>query len=338
MEQRAAVLSSGIWRIRDVVSESTGYTPVKPPKFFASLRNPNFDFVVGWGRKPTAEGARKLAQQTGKPYVALEDGFIRSLSAGDREPPLSLVIDRTGVYYDATRPSDLEALIATSARRRGKAQLQRARDGIALLRDNALSKYNNGPFYSAAEMGLGRKPAGGRILIVDQTFGDGAIEYGLANEQSFIDMLEIARRENPRAQIIVKTHPEVISGHKKGYLTGRCDDDVVTIDYPVNPWSLIKQVDQVYVVTSQFGFEALLAGKKVTCFGAPFYAGWGLTDDRVPIPRRNARPNIEQVFAAVYFDYARYVCPDRGKEITFEEAVAHLVRRREAYFAAGAAE
>ena len=37
------------------------------------------------------------------------------------------------------------------------------------------------------------------------------------------------------------------------------------------------------------GFEALLWGKPVRCFGMPFYAGWGLTRDELPAPAR-ARP------------------------------------------------
>ena len=42
-----------------------------------------------------------------------------------------------------------------------------------------------------------------------------------------------------------------------------------------------RPVDAVYVVTSTMGFEALLVGKPVTTFGVPWYAGWGVTDDRV---------------------------------------------------------
>jgi capsular polysaccharide export protein len=96
----------------------------------------------------------------------------------------------------------------------------------------------------------------------------------------------------------------------------------------VNPWSLIELVDTVYVVTSQFGLEALMAGKRVVCFGVPFYAGWGLTDDRQPMERRQARPTIEQLFAAVYFDYSRYISPETKREVSFEDAVAWIDRQR----------
>ncbi len=96
----------------------------------------------------------------------------------------------------------------------------------------------------------------------------------------------------------------------------------------VNPWSLIEAVDKVYVVTSQMGLEGLLARREVVCFGAPFYAGWGLTDDRVAILRRKARPSLEQLFAAIYFDYSRYISPETCREISFEAAVDWLILRK----------
>ena len=40
------------------------------------------------------------------------------------------------------------------------------------------------------------------------------------------------------------------------------------------PLSFVEAFDEVYVATSQMGFEALLMGKVVHTFGAPFYAGW----------------------------------------------------------------
>ena len=49
-------------------------------------------------------------------------------------------------------------------------------------------------------------------------------------------------------------------------------------------------VDEVHVNSSLAGFEALLRGTKVSTYGVPFYAGWGLTEDHGPIPaRRTAR-------------------------------------------------
>src|SRR2546429_5828441 len=44
--------------------------------------------------------------------IRVEDGFLRSVGLGaELARPVSWVLDRTGIYYDATRPSDLEQLL-----------------------------------------------------------------------------------------------------------------------------------------------------------------------------------------------------------------------------------
>ena len=62
-----------------------------------------------WGHKPTADRARRYTAEHGLPYIAVEDGFLRLGCEGVE--PLSLVVDHSGIYYDATGPSDLENLL-----------------------------------------------------------------------------------------------------------------------------------------------------------------------------------------------------------------------------------
>ena len=63
-------------------------------------------------------------------------------------------------------------------------------------------------------------------------------------------------------------------------------------------------------MTSLLGFEALIRGIPVTCLGAPFYAGWGLTRDLGPIPaRRSARPTLDHLIHATLISYPRYWDP-----------------------------
>ncbi len=69
------------------------------------------------------------------------------------------------------------------------------------------------------------------------------------------------------AEIWVKVHPDVLEGKKTGYFADlRATQRVRLIAENVSPQSLLRHVSRVYVVTSQYGFEALLAGKPVTCF------------------------------------------------------------------------
>ena len=56
--------------------------------------------VVGWGVRQTTEHARQFALKNNLPFVALEDGFLRSFRSGQSVPPLSIVVDESGVYYD----------------------------------------------------------------------------------------------------------------------------------------------------------------------------------------------------------------------------------------------
>ena len=70
--------------------------------------------VVGWGLKRKSLEAVDYARRVGLPYLALEDGFLRSVGLGNTTPPLSLIVDDVGVYFDASRPSKLEALITAA--------------------------------------------------------------------------------------------------------------------------------------------------------------------------------------------------------------------------------
>ena len=78
-------------------------------------------------------------------------------------------------------------------------------------------------------------------------------------------------------------------------------------------------------MTSLLGFEALIRDVSVSCYGAPFYAGWGLTDDRMAMPeRRKARPTQTQLIHACLIDYPRYHDPQTGLACPVEVVVDRL--------------
>ncbi|ERL52359.1 capsular polysaccharide biosynthesis protein [Halomonas huangheensis] len=265
------------------------------------------DAILGWGCRPTTQRSRHWAERTGRPYIALEDGFVRAWgTAAQGYASHSLVVDRQGVYYDATRPSDLESLIAEEdflPDEEAHATLLMSR-----LRELRLSKYNHAPDNAFP---LASRP---RVLVVDQTRDDASIRYGMANADSFQNMLQTALDEHPEAEILVKLHPEVIAGTKAGHLAQAAEHPrcrIIADD--INPWALLDGVEAVHVVTSQLGFEALLAGLPVTCHGMPFYAGWGLTQDRLHCPRRSRRATLNWLFTAAYLRYTRYVNPYTGE-------------------------
>jgi len=291
---------------------------------------PDLDAVAGWGEKRNTQLARAWARMFRVPYWRVEDGFIRSVGLGvTGDPPLSIVLDDVGIYYDARLPSRLEQMLA-STEPDDPALIARARTAIERIVANGISKYNAAP-PGPIDLGPPRK----RVLVVDQTFGDLAIECGLADASAFDRMLAAARAEHPDAEILVKTHPDVLAGKKRGYLERAAGPNVRLWAAPATPAALISQVDHVYVVSSLLGFEAVLAGKPVSCFGVPWYAGWGLTDDRATsapataaFARRGGPRTREQLVATAYFRYARYIDPDTGAPCELERVLEHLELQR----------
>lgn len=316
------IYSSGICQIPHLaVFLGEAYTKL-------STFSPLYDEVSAiavWGARPSAQRPVAEAKKVGLPVLRLEDGFTRSLGLGvNGAPPLSIVIDDLGIYYDASQPSRLEKLIQHEAV--DSTLREDALRAIAFIVDNDLSKYNHAPPFTEDH------PAGA-VLVIDQTYGDVSVTMGGATEIQFASMLTCAKEEHPNSEIWVKTHPDVLTGKKKGYFSTLTDDPRIRlITEDVSPQSLMRQVTTVYTVTSQYGIEALMAGKKVVCFGMPWYAGWGLTDDRHPqaheLASRRGHAPLTALVSAAWLRYSRYIHPHTGKSATLFEVLAYLQRNR----------
>ena len=293
---------------------------------FLKRKQADFFYLYGSGIDIFKHWLLCDAKRYGIPKVFIEDGFIRSIDLPFAEPGVSLLIDDVSIYYDARRPSRLENLL-NSDRTLSDEQLKRARSLIGKIRETKITKYNLAPIF---EPQIGREGVE-KVLVVDQAYQDFSIPFGLASDESFEEMLACAIQENPDADIIVKTHPEAFRGGRKGYFTGtKREGNVYPFTDPICPLSLLEYVDKVYCVTTQMGFEALMCGKQVTCFGAPFYSGWGLTDDRVECSRRTKKRSIEEVFHFAYIEYSKYMNPNSGALCEIEEAIDYLLQKRDA--------
>jgi capsular polysaccharide export protein len=318
---KIGILSKGIQAIPNLQSFFKGEVVFNPSEHVEEL-----SYIAGWGMKPSAQKALALSKKYNIPYLALEDGFLRSIGLGvDGAPPFSICFDDVGIYYDATRPSRLENILNNTGWESEKL-LKDAEKAMELIRNHYLSKYNHAPMINPDIFKNNGKE---RVLVVDQTLGDMSISLGLADQNRFKEMYLKAKQDNPNADIYLKTHPDVISGKKVGNLTAKdVDDNAIFIYDDCNPLSLLEHVDKVYVVTSQLGFEALLLGKEVHCFGMPFYAGWGLTIDQLKLERRRRNRTLTEVFAAAYLIYPRYINPETGLPGTIFDVIEYLAAHR----------
>ena len=297
-------------------------------------QNPNF-FYLG-GIYPSREHTKVIAEalkNNSKIYI-FEDCFLRSIFSHvyDVEPKykksIGYTIDDITHYIDSSLSSRLERMLNDKNLIITEEQKQRARLCIDKILTTHLSKYNNQPIF---EPKIGREGVK-KILVVDQSFGDWSIIKGGGSEEVFKNMLQKAIDENPDSDIIVKTHPDTMSGNRGGYYTGlKQHDNIYPMTEPINPISLIKYCDKVYVCTTQLGFEALMCGKEVHTFGIPFYSGWGLTIDEQQCDRRTNKRTLEEVFYISYIMYSHYVNPDKKCRCEIEEAMEYLLKLRDEY-------
>ena len=228
---------------------------------------------------------------------------------------MSLVVDDLGIYYDPKHPSRLEALIAKRASLRAD-QRDRAEAIIRTLKKAGLSKYNLG----AVPPDL---PVGHRILVPGQVEDDASILTGTTDITTNRALLEETRNQNPDAVILYKPHPDVEAGLRPGALDARDLADMVLTD--TDPAALLDHVQEVWTMTSLLGFEALLRGVSVTTLGAPFYAGWSLTQDLGAVPaRRRHDVSLESLVHATLIDYPRYFDPVTGNPCPVEVVIDRL--------------
>ncbi|WP_171099927.1 capsular polysaccharide biosynthesis protein [Ruegeria sp. HKCCD7255] len=265
------------------------------------------DWVGVWGNSPTAHRGLGMAQKHEAPVLSVEDAFLRSLHPGrGGEPPLGLLLDRSGVHFDPSTPSDLEQLLVNEPLD-DTALLNRARGAMARMQELQLSKYS--AFDNDTAL-----PEPGYVLVVDQTRDDASVTANRGTRARFLEMLVMAQEENPGAQVVIKTHPETSAGHRPGFFTAEDENQRISLlETPASPWALLEGAVGVYTLSSQLGFEAILAGHKPRVFGQPFYSGWGLTQDEDPLPRRQRSLTRAQLFAAAMILYPTWYDPYRDQ-------------------------
>jgi capsular polysaccharide export protein len=311
-------------RMAEFLDSSSG-----PPRFLqraseaVKLARDGGGSIAVWGpREP--QGLREAAAAANVPLIQIEDGFLRSVGLGsDFTPAASIVVDARGIYYDPSRPSDLEHILNETIFDAGL--LQRAAKLTELVVVAGITKYNTGkPAPSLAHAGDRR-----RIFVPGQVEDDRSVQLGGCEVKTNLDLLQRVRLANPDAFIVYKPHPDVDAGHRGGAVPAAAArnfaDQVVR---GVSSAELIAATDEVHTMTSLAGFEALLRRRRVVVYGRPFYAGWGLTHDLSEQWRRQRRLTLEELVAGVLILYPRYMDPVSRLPCTPEQLIDRLADRQ----------
>ncbi len=309
------------FRKRAIVRRFIGNVTVRFIRARHAKYLPSGSALLLWGSHPLPAGLTSDVQ-----VIRMEDGFLRSVGLGaDLVHPVSWVIDQRGIYYDATQPSDLEYLLQTTEFT--DELLERAHSLRRRIVESGLTKYNVGS-------GNWQRPSLAKrvILVPGQVETDASIQFGAPGIVSNMGLLQAVRAANPDAYVVYKPHPDVVAGLRakgQGESAARhCCDEVVT---DIAMGEILPAVDEVHVLTSLAGFEALLRAKPVTCYGQPFYAGWGLTKDVIPVARRTRHLSLNALAAGTLILYPVYISRGvAGCFATPEQALDDLLTWRAA--------
>lgn len=268
-----------------------------------------------WGRRQEVPDGRKGN------FSRVEDGFLRSRGLGAAfNFPYSWVVDGSGIYYDASRSSDLEKMLNAGF---AQDEMAQAEGLLKHLRESRLTKYNlaGEGIYLDANQVNGRKI----VLVPGQVELDASIEYGSPKIKTNGQLLKAVRESEPEAFIIYKVHPDLVAEVRHGELLP--DDYKNLCDRVVTSGNIIDWLDicdEVHTMTSTTGFEALIHQVPVVTYGLPFYAGWGLTKDQLRCERRTRKLSLQELVAGALIRYPRYLNPDT-REFTTALKVAQLL-------------
>jgi glycosyltransferase involved in cell wall biosynthesis/tetratricopeptide (TPR) repeat protein len=291
------------------------------------------DVFIAWAAsKHPANGiASRLAKATGKPLLCVDYGFIGPHGAAPRKAPWpSITVWPDSFHFDTTQSSFLENLLNSDDYRPDAEQLARAQDCIARITRHRITSRNDLTLTEPRDHfpDDGRK----RVLLLDQPLNDPSVNLGMACGLTFERMLAAALAlpdHEVLVQILTKPGDDVQASHLGSLITSSLPPNVTLIHSVTNPYRLFDLADKIFTSTAHAGFEALMVGKEVHCFGAPFYAGWGLTHDHTVVPRRKRRRSLTDIFHLAYIAHSRYFVPDHGPA-EIEELLDHLITEQPA--------
>ena len=293
------------WKARQINRYLNGLSDIKIvpfKKYKQSMKN-----VLVWGKSNNP--FNKFTNINN--FISVEDGFIRSVGlGGDLFRPMSLLFDKKGIHYDFSNPSDLEELL--QKRIVNEQELKRSKELIKGIKIKEISKYNLK--YKKSLFSKNKAQNKKIILVLGQVETDNSIIYGVPKntiKKTNYSLVCRVRADYPNYYIIYKPHPDLEQGLRS---KGLEEDFIKNVADSIANKTAIKDLfeisDRVAVFTSLGGFEALIRELPVTCYGLPFYAGWGLTEDKFIVDpvtkRRRRRLSLEEMVFIAIVEYPYY--------------------------------
>ena len=130
-----------------------------------------------------------------------------------------------------------------------------------------------------------------RVLLIDERERSTGLAAAVTrhSSQAFARMLHAARAAHPDADFWIAPSGDAGSGK---WLSSSVNSSALTMSRLNDSAELcaaLPYVDRVYTLSASEGLHALINGLPVHVHGTPWYAGWGLTHDDIPMPERTSR-------------------------------------------------
>lgn len=277
------------------------------------------DIYLQWGQQQDLR-QREVQQALGKERLIIEDGLlVNDRTNSPFRQKLSISFDDGSSWLEDSGLSSRLVNTLQSEVVLKRNESTRVTKLINRIVDGRLSRHNHYPDV-AIKLGSAERP---KLLLIDNISAKADAEKVAHLQQAFKDMLREAIAQYPDYDILVKTElpkTRYLSLNVLAHLP-----HVYFIDFNIHTRSLLDIAEKVFVVNAAEGFEALLLGKEVHCYGKPFYAGWGLTTDHVVIPERTAKRSVKEVFHFAYLVNSRYYLPTEDRACELEELVDYML-------------
>ncbi|ETN86862.1 capsule polysaccharide biosynthesis protein [Necator americanus] len=155
-----------------------------------------------------------------------------------------------------------------------------------------------------------RATAGERVLFIDERASSSHdSRTARARSAAFARMVSAARGAYPQAQFYVVRSGANGRGRWLSEASRSLRQGFSIADVESTACAAIDQVTRVYTLAAPEGLHALLVNVPLHVFGAPWYAGWGLTQDAKKQTARKSRPTLAALFDIVFLRFGRYLDP-----------------------------
>ncbi|WP_244321827.1 capsular biosynthesis protein [Burkholderia reimsis] len=149
-----------------------------------------------------------------------------------------------------------------------------------------------------------------RILLIDERTVSHADPCSGRRQRrlGFEAMVQAAQVAHPDAEFWLLPSADRGSGRWMSTLT-KLPPGTRRLEVEHSLHEVLGTSDAAYVVAASEGMGALLAGVPLHVFGAPYYAGWGLTHDHLALPPRRRCDSVDRLFETVFLKAASYLDP-----------------------------